>query len=187
MKIFKYLFHTLIFLIIFAVVPTKADEGRLMDPFPPNVKAENFELYDLNGGKQKLSSYRGKYVLVNFWAISCNRCKSEMTTLQAAYEFLNNENFIVISIHAGDDVEGASSVAKINNITYPVLIDMDLALGHWGIPILPTTFLVDPEGNIAYRAVGSRVWNSPFMLDFLQGKLNSQKLNVSFIEKVLGE
>ena len=56
---------------------------------------------------------------------------------------------------------------------------MDLTLGHWGIPILPTTFLVDPKGNILYRAVGSRVWNSPFMIDFLQGKLNGQKLKVS--------
>ena len=172
----------LILLCIFIATSTLAGDGRLMDPFPPNVQAENFELYDLSGNKQKLSNFRGKYVLVNFWAISCNACKSEMTTLQDAYELIDDENFIVLSIHAGDDVDGASSVVKLNNITYPVLMDMNLSLGHWGIPILPTTFLVDPEGNILYRAVGSRVWNSPFMIDFLQGKLDTQKLTVSYRE-----
>ncbi|MGI9227538.1 MAG: TlpA family protein disulfide reductase [Gammaproteobacteria bacterium] len=166
-------------LCVLIVTPSLADDGRLMDPFPPNVQAKNFELYDLQGNKKELSSFLGKYILVNFWAISCNVCKSEMTTLQDAYELLDDENFIVLSIHAGDDIEGASAVVKLNNITYPVLMDMDLTLGHWGIPILPTTFLVDPEGNILYRAVGSRVWNSPFMIDFLQGNLNSQNLKVS--------
>ena len=172
----------LILLCILIATSSLADDGRLMDPFPPNVQAENFELYDLSGNKQKLSNFRGKYVLVNFWAISCNACKSEMTTLQDAYELIDDENFIVLSIHAGDDVDGAISVVKLNNITYPVLMDMNLSLGHWGVPILPTTFLVDPEGNILYRAVGSRVWNSPFMIDFLQGKLDSQKLTVSYRE-----
>jgi len=174
----------IIFVLLFAftVTPSLADDGRLMDPFPPNVQAENFQLYDLAGNKQELVNFRGNYVLVNFWALSCNACKSEMTTLQDAYELLDDENLIVISIHAGDDVKGASSMVKINNITYLVLIDMDLALGHWGIPILPTTFLVDPEGNILYRAVGSRVWNSPFMIDFLQGKISSKKLKVSNLE-----
>ena len=179
MKINFLNYHLLILLCILVITPSLADDGRLMDPFPPNVQAKNFELYDLKGDKQKLSSFLGKYVLVNFWAISCNACKSEMTTLQDAYELLDDENFIVLSIHAGDDIEGASSVVKLNKITYPVLMDMDLTLGHWGIPILPTTFLLDPEGNILCRAVGSRVWNSPFMIDFLQGKLNSQKLKVS--------
>lgn len=169
-------------LLILIAIPLIADDGLLMDPFPPNVQAENFELFDLNGDKQKLSSYRGSYVLVNFWAISCNACKSEMTTLQETFELFEDQDFVIISIHAGDDVDGASSVVKLNQITYPVLIDMDLTLGHWGVPILPTSFLIDPEGNIEYRAVGSRVWNSPFMIDFLQGKLNSQKLKVSYRE-----
>ncbi len=162
-----------------------AEDGRLMDPYPLNVQAQNFELYDISGNKQELSNFRGMFVLINFWAISCNVCKSEMTTLQYAYELLGKEKLIVLSIHAGDDVEGVNSVVKLNKITYPVLIDMNLELGHWGVPLLPTTFVVDPEGNIRYRAVGSRVWNSPFMIDFLQAMLDDYKPMVSLRDSQL--
>lgn len=158
-----------------------ADDGRLMDQYPPNVKAENFELSDINGKQHKLSMFKGRYVLVNFWAMSCNVCKSEMTTLQSAYELINSDNFIVISIHAGNKYEGMDSVVKINKITFPVLIDSNLELGAWGVPILPTTFIVSPEGNILYRAVGTRVWNSPFMIDFLQSLIEEKELTVSHL------
>lgn len=184
----KHLFIALSLLLLNSIMVSHqsiAEEGRLMDPYPLNVPAKNFELFDTSGNKQELSNFRGMFVLINFWAISCNVCKSEMTTLQDAYELLGKEKLIVLSIHAGDDVEGANSVVKLNKITYPVLIDMKLELGHWGIPILPTTFVVDPEGNIRYRAIGSRVWNSPFMIDFLQAMLDDYKPMVSLRDSQL--
>ncbi len=161
------------------LVVAVAEDGRLMDSYPPDFKAQNFSLFDVSGNKHELTDFRGKFVLVNFWALSCNVCKNEMTTLQSAYELINDEHFIVVSIHAGDDVEGARSVVNLNKITYPVLMDMDLQLGDWGIPILPTSFFVDPDGNILYRAVGTRVWNSPFMIDFIENVLKRYNLKVS--------
>ena len=184
----KHLFIALSLLLLISLMVSHqsfAEEGRLLDPYPLNVQAQNFELFDTSGNKRELSNFRGMFVLINFWAISCNVCKSEMTTLQDAYELLGKEKLIVLSIHAGDDVEGANSVVKLNKITYPVLIDMNLELGHWGIPILPTTFVVDPEGNIRYRAIGSRVWNSPFMIDFLQAMLDGYKPMVSLRDSQL--
>ena len=170
---------SLITLLLFLSI-TYAENGRLMDSYPPNVEAENFELFDLTGNKYELKDFRGKFVLVNFWAMSCNVCKSEMTTLQSAYELIDDEKFIILSIHAGDLTEGVKSVVGINKITYPVLVDMELQLGNWGIPILPTSFIVGPEGDIRYRAVGTRVWNSPFMIDFLQNLLDSHELKLSW-------
>jgi peroxiredoxin len=150
-----------------------AEEGRLMDTYPPDFAAKNFTLPDLAGDLHELNNYRGKYVLINFWTMSCNICKSEMTTLQSALELLDSDKLEVISIHAGDKYEGVDTVLKLNKIMYPVLFDIDLQLGGWGVPVLPTTFLVDPKGDIRYRAVGSRVWNSPFMIDFMQSILDS--------------
>ena len=161
------------------MLPLSADDGRLMDSYPPNVSAENFKLPDLNGDQHQLEEFRGKYVLVNFWAMSCNVCKSEMTTLQSAYELLGSDNIAIISIHAGTNYDGVDEVLKINNVTYTVLLDIDLELGAWGIPILPTTFIVSPEGDIRYRAVGTRVWNSPFMIDFIQNLLDSDESQYS--------
>jgi peroxiredoxin len=163
----------LLLVILIYTTPLHAEEGRLMDTYPPDFAAENFKLPDLAGDIHELRNFRGKYVLINFWTMSCNICKSEMTTLQSALELLNSDKLEVISIHAGNNYEGVESVLKLNDIEYPVLFDTDLQLGGWGVPVLPTTFLVDPKGDIRYRAVGTRVWNSPFMIDFMQSILDS--------------
>ena len=146
-----------------------------MDTYPPDFAAENFKLPDLAGNMHELSNFSGKYVLINFWTMSCNVCKSEMTTLQSALELLDSDKLEVLAIHAGGDYDGVETVLELNKITYPVLFDIDLQLGEWGVPILPTTFVVSPEGDIRYRAVGTRVWNSPFMIDFMQSILDSNE------------
>ena len=180
-KVNKYRLIQLFLLLILNILifNVSADEGYLLDSYPPNIQANNFILFDISGDKHELKDFRGKFVLVNFWAMSCNVCKSEMTTLQSAYELLDSNKFIILSIHAGDNVDGVHSVVELNKITYPVLVDLELQLGEWGIPILPTSFIVDPNGNIRYRAVGTRVWNSPFMIDFLQALLDRNDLKVS--------
>jgi peroxiredoxin len=151
-----------------------ADEGPLMEPYPPNYPANNFKLSDITGEMHELKDFHGKHVLVNFWSMTCNVCKSEMTTLQSAYELLDTDDLVIISIHAGDPTGDVESVLTLNNIKYKVLFDTDLQLGDWGVPLMPTTFIVDPDGNIRYRAKGARVWNSPFMIDFIQGMLDSR-------------
>lgn len=156
-----------------------AENGQVAEAYPPNIKAENFKLSDLNGEKHELADYRGKHVIVNFWAMSCNLCKSEMTTLQSAYELIDNEDLVILSIHAGNSTDGVKSVLELNKVTYPVLFDVDLQLGDWGIPIMPTSFIVSPEGDIRYRVVGTRVWNAPFMIDFIKSIIDSNETQAS--------
>jgi len=166
---------TVFLIIMFCIfVPAQAEEGRLMDEYPPNVAAENFTLPDIHGDKRQLKEFRGKTVLVNFWAMSCNICKSELTTLQSAYELIDSDELAIVSIHAGNDYDGVEDVLEISKVTFDVLFDTALQLGEWGIPILPTTFIVDTDGNIRYRAVGTRVWNSPFMIDFIQNVIDNE-------------
>ncbi|MEJ2115020.1 MAG: TlpA disulfide reductase family protein [Gammaproteobacteria bacterium] len=169
---FTFTFSVL-FVGLITIFPLYADEGQLLEEYPPNVIAENIKLSDLAGDLHELEDYRGKLVLVNFWSMSCNVCKSEMTTLQSAYDLLERDDFVIISVHAGDPSEDVESVLKLNNIHYPVVFDLDLQLGDWGIPVLPTSFIVSPKGDVRYRAVGMRVWNSPFMIDFMKGLLDS--------------
>ncbi len=161
---------------IVAMNSLSAEDGQLMEPYPPNYAASNFKLSDLTGEMHELVDYRGKHVLVNFWSMSCNVCKSEMTTLQSAHDLLGRDDLVIISIHAGNPSEDVGPVLELNNINYKVLFDTDLQLGDWGVPLMPTTFVVDPLGNIRYRVVGTRVWNSPFMIDFIRGILDSEQL-----------
>lgn len=173
-----YLF-ALVFVTSGIMFPLHAEEGKLAEAYPPNVKAANFKLSDIKGDKHELNDYRGKHVIVNFWSMSCNLCKSEMTTLQSAYELIDDKDLVILSIHAGNSTEGVESVLELNKVTYPVLFDVDLQLGDWGIPIMPTSFIVSPDGDIRYRVVGTRVWNSPFMIDFIKNIMNSDEPEVT--------
>lgn len=163
----QYIMKTLIFLMI-CIVSTAAHSERLLDPMPRTMTAHQFELPDISGKYHKLSDYQGKFVLVNFWATSCTICRAELTTLEDMLDILDDDNLLeVLTIHAGNDLQGVEELMQISPVSYPMLMDMDLTMGNWGIPTLPTSYLVTPDGMFAYRVLGTRIWNSPNMIDFL--------------------
>ena len=135
---------------------------------PRTMAAYEYNLPDVSGKKHKLSDYKGKFVLINFWATSCTICRAELTALQDMYDQLRKDSeFEVVAIHAGDDLQGVEELLELSPVNYSMLMDLDLELGHWGIPTLPTTYLISPDGMFTYRALGTRIWNSPNMIDFM--------------------
>ena len=155
-------------LLIFMLVSV-AHAERLLDPMPRTMKAKNFTLPNTQGEDVSLTDFEGKFVLVNFWSTECTICRAELTTMQDLYDQMSNDGRLeIIAIHAGSDVQGVLEQMEINPVTYSMLIDTDLQMGHWGIPTLPTSYLVTPNGSFAYRVLGVRVWNSPAMVDFLK-------------------
>ena len=154
------------------VAVTKAEQ-RLLDPMPTTMVAQNFSLPAVSGEMQTLNQFKGRFVLVNFWSTKCQVCVAELSTLQDLYDQLQTDHdFEVIAIHAGANQQGIANLLATNPLTYSMLIDKDLQMGHWGIPQLPTSYLVTPDGKFAYRAVGVRVWNAPSMVDFLREVMN---------------
>jgi peroxiredoxin len=142
---------------------------RLLDPMPQTMVAQDFTLTNVKGDKLSLSDYRGSFVLVNFWATSCLACRAELTIIQDLQDQLSKDyEFKVLAVHAGPYSPTLADVLKLNPVSYAVVTDENLQLGHWGIPQLPTTYIITPEGNFAYRAVGARVWNAPDMVDYLR-------------------
>jgi thiol-disulfide isomerase/thioredoxin len=145
-----------------------ANADRLLDAMPRTMNAENFILPHSTGGRLNLEDLRGKFVLVNFWTTKCAPCRAELTLLEdLRNQFVDDDILEVVAVHAGPDVVGVNEHLAVSPVHYPIVMDINLELGHWGIPSLPTTYLLTPEGNFAYRAVGSRLWNSPQMVDFL--------------------
>jgi thiol-disulfide isomerase/thioredoxin len=146
-----------------------ANAEMLLDAMPRTMKAENFTLPHSTGGKLSLEELRGKFVLVNFWTTQCAPCRAELSLLEdLRNQFAEEDILEVVAIHAGPDVTGVNEHLAISPVQYPVVMDINLELGSWGIPSLPTTYLLTPDGAFAYRAVGSRLWNSPQMVDFLK-------------------
>lgn len=161
----------LLFIVFFGVCITLPHSiaAPILDRMPSNsMQAEEFSLPDVTGEMHSLSEYEGKYLLVNFWATSCVSCRAELLTLDDLREQLKDKNFEVLAIHAGDDLEGVEEILEVNPVGYRILMDMDLVMGGWGVPALPTSYILDPQGRFHYRAVGTRVWNAPFMVDFLK-------------------
>ncbi|MGQ0667488.1 MAG: peroxiredoxin family protein, partial [Nitrospiraceae bacterium] len=87
--------------------------------------AEDFRLTDLEGKQQSLSQYRGKVVLVNFWATWCKPCTTEMPAMQATYDKLRGKGFVVLAINELEDDAKVREHIKQYGHTFPVLMDRD--------------------------------------------------------------
>ena len=120
--------------------------------------AIDFELKDQYGKTHKLSDYKGKVVFLNFWATWCPPCKMEMPDIQKIYEKYEKQGeeseVVVLSLAAPNtqdekDVEGIKAFLEENGYTYPVLMDDGgYIFGAYRISSLPTTFMIDKEGNV---------------------------------------
>jgi len=130
--------------------------------------APAFALNDLNGKKVPLSSYRGKALLINFWATWCAPCKIETPWIVELRNKYASQGFEVLGIDTeGDDLkpddkvgwakaqEAASKFVAQEKIPYPVLLDGDsISVPYGGLDELPTSFFVDRKGNVVAAQLG---------------------------------
>jgi thiol-disulfide isomerase/thioredoxin len=123
--------------------------------------APDFAVQDLAGKQVKLSDFRGKVVFLNFWATWCPPCRAEMPSMQRVYEKYKDK----IAFMAVDMQEKKDKVAPFvqkEGYTFPIYLDeRGAAAMMYGIQSIPTTFIVDKQGNIAAAAIGAREWDTP--------------------------
>ncbi len=125
------------------------------DTARPSRQAPDFLLQNSAGSKIRLSDYRGKVVLVNFWATWCAPCKAEIPLLEEFEHAYASQGLTVIGVSM--DERGWSSVRPFMEaltINYPVVIGNEGLASRYGMIGLPTTFLVDREGRIAATHIG---------------------------------
>jgi len=123
-------------------------------------RAIDFTLIDLNGNAHTLSDYRGKIVFLNFWATWCPPCRAEMPSMQKLYQSWDKEKYVLLAVDIGQDRERVKSFADENGYTFTILLDSQGRIaGKYGIRGIPTTCLIDQQGNLITRIVGSREWS----------------------------
>jgi peroxiredoxin len=111
--------------------------------------AEDFRLADLDGKQQSLSQYRGKVVLVNFWATWCKPCTTEMPAMQAMYDKLREKGFVVLAINELEDEPKVREHIQQHGHTFPVLMDRDNKVANqFGVFGLPVSVFIDEKGVV---------------------------------------
>ncbi len=135
-----------------------------------NESAPSLVLADIRGVEHSLEQYRGKVVVVNFWATWCPPCVEELPSLENAWQRYRQQGLVVLAV-SGEESDVVSSFLERlpSDITFPVLIDGDMKSGNrWQIRGLPTTVVVDRSGDVHWRAEGQ--------LDFSASDVNKKLL-----------
>lgn len=133
-------------------------ESKSLDPAP------GLALPDLDGHWHDLADHPGTVMLVNFWSTWCRPCAMEMPAIVRLARKMRGSAFKVFSVVVGDDPDRVRLFRRQlgGRLWFPLLQDMDAgAMEAWNVRGLPSTFLVDRRGRIAYTAVGGRDFDHP--------------------------
>ncbi len=131
----------------------KVEEGK---------EAVPFSLKDLNGNQVALKDFRGKPVLLLFWATWCPSCCEEIPYLEKFYQERKTQLTVLGLAIDGEKEKKIRNLVKEQKISFPVLLDpKEKTARAYGVKFIPIFFLIDPSGMIVARIVGERDWSSP--------------------------
>lgn len=108
-------------------------------------------LPDLDGHAQALDQWRGKVLVVNFWATWCAPCQQEMPQLNRLYQKYRSSGFVLLGVNVDDDPSKAAEVVTKLGVTFPVLLDADKRVSKlYDLNTMPSTVIIDRDGKVRY-------------------------------------
>jgi thiol-disulfide isomerase/thioredoxin len=120
-----------------------------------------FSLIDTTGKQWRPDDFKGRAVLLNFWASWCEPCRAEMPTLQQVADLYGPSKLLVLAINFKENPARALQFAQTTGMSVPVLLDTDgRAARQWGVKVFPTTLLIDSRSRPRQRVQGEMDWTS---------------------------
>jgi peroxiredoxin len=136
-----------------------------------NRRAPDFELPDMNGQPVKLSSFRGKVVVLNFWTKTCGPCLEEMPSVaELAKVAHGRSDFVVLTVSTDEGPDAVRDTLKVTlngEVPFPVLFDPEAKIvnDRYGTHLFPETWLIDPDGVIRGRFDGAKDWSTSLAIE----------------------
>ncbi|MCB1757691.1 MAG: TlpA family protein disulfide reductase, partial [Gammaproteobacteria bacterium] len=122
-------------------------EGQTLKPFGGEPEPAPLQLQALSGQEKRLEDYRGKVVLLNFWASWCGPCAKEIPSLSRLVEKLKDRPFEVVTVNIGEDESHIKAFIKDLPVNFEILLDRDgQAVRDWNVYAYPSNFLIDKTG-----------------------------------------
>jgi len=141
--------------------------GQRIDP-------RDFSLPLLAGGNATLSSFKGKVVILNFWATWCPPCRVEMPSMEILFQRFNAQGLEILAVDIGENASTVQQFIRSAGYTFPVLLDSANRVSSvYGIEAIPTTYIIDREGKIIGRVVGSIIWDNQRVIAAIDALLKS--------------
>ena len=141
-----------------------------LESFPMSIEAPAVDLPDMFGVRRSTEEFRGKVLVVNFWATWCGPCREEFPALDRVAQRLRDDGVVVLGINVGDKPPFVERFLRTTPVTFPILLDSESRVTRaWNVVGLPATFIVTPDGKLESAAVGMRDWDHPVLLARLRG------------------
>lgn len=170
-RVKKTVHHILYGVLLFTLCGVvNADQS--LHPVEGQPLAPLFTLKDVDGQVHRLADYRGHVVVLNFWATWCPPCREELPSMERAHQMLSAEKIKIVAVDVGEDADTVFTFTSDYDMSYDVLMDSDSkVINDYPVIGLPTTFVIDPQGRLVYKAVGSRDWADETLIKKLKALL----------------
>jgi len=128
--------------------------------------APDFSLMDIDEQVFNLKDLRGKVVIVNFWATWCPPCRFELPAMERAYGKLKDKDVVMLAINVGEDNDTIFNFTADYPVSFPLLMDTDSKVTQaYSVIGLPTTYIINPAGEIIYKVIGTREWDKSKVIE----------------------
>lgn len=153
--------------------PDRFDITRPRERLP----APAFSLPRVDGGQAALGDWKGRVVLLNFWATFCEPCREEMPALQRLWKAFGDQGLVVVAVSVDrGDTQQVRRFVQAEGLDFPVLLDRDGRVREdYEITGLPTSYLIGRDGRFIGRAIGAREWDGPDARALFEGILRRQQ------------
>ena len=139
-----------------------APVNRGLQPYEGDPSAPALALTGLDGRRYDLARYRGRVVLVNFWASWCPPCVREMPSMQRLEEKLRGKPFSILAVNTAESPQDVRAFLTRHHIDLPVMIDADgSTIKRWKAFVFPTSFVIDAGGHVRLGVYGEVAWDAP--------------------------